>query len=60
MIDSESARTVTTWLRLADRVAGVEATDGRCDRCGNTGYLSHAADDWLCAVCFLEGEAVAS
>ena len=56
MIDSESASKVSGWLRLGDHVAGVKAVEGRCDECGETGYLSRAADRRLCAGCYLDGE----
>jgi hypothetical protein len=60
MIDKESARAVVGWLRLADRVAGVKAVEGRCDRCAGVGYLGHAGEERLCAACYLDGEAAAS
>ena len=60
MVDKEAARTVTGWLRLADRVAGVKAVEGRCDRCGATGYLSQTNKERLCAGCYLDGDAETS
>ena len=60
MIDRESERAVTTWLRLGDRITGRKPIDGRCDRCGGTGYLSLIRIERLCARCYLDGEAVAS
>jgi hypothetical protein len=60
MADIESARAVAGWLRLGDRVAGLKAPEGRCDRCGATGYLSLARDQRLCAACCLDGESGAS
>jgi hypothetical protein len=55
MIDKESERAVTGWLRLGDRVAGRKPIDGRCDRCGGTGYLSLVDRERLCAQCLLNG-----
>ena len=60
MIDKESVRAVTTWLRLGDRVTGRKPIDGACDRCGGAGYLSLIESERLCARCYLDGEAVAS
>lgn len=60
MIDKESATAVTSWLRLADRVAGVKPLEGRCDQCGRASYLSYAENHRLCAACYLDGEAIAS
>jgi hypothetical protein len=60
MIDKDSERVVTGWLRLGDRVAGRKPIDGRCDGCGGTGYLSLIDNARLCALCYLDGEAVAS
>lgn len=60
MIDNESERTVTSWLRLGDRVAGVKPMEGRCDRCGGTGYLSLIKAERLCARCYLNGGATHS
>jgi hypothetical protein len=60
VIDKESERTVTRWLRLGDRLTGRKQIDGRCDRCGRTGYVSAGEDLRLCAKCYLEGAAAAS
>ena len=60
MIDKESETAVTGWLRLGDRLTGRKPVDGRCDRCGGTGYLSLIDSERLCARCYLDGEAVAS
>jgi hypothetical protein len=57
MIDKESERAVTGWLRLGDRVAGRKPIDGRCDRCGGAGYLSLIDRERLCARCHLDGAA---
>jgi hypothetical protein len=54
MIDKESERTVTSWLRLGDRLTGRKAIEGRCDRCRETGYLSEIGNQRLCAKCGLE------
>jgi hypothetical protein len=55
MIDQDSERVVTAWLRLGDRIAGVKPIDGRCGRCGGTGYLSLVDDRRLCPRCYLDG-----
>jgi len=60
MIDKESERAVTGWLRLGDRVTGRKPLEGRCDRCHETGYLSEVGGERICASCCLEGEAAAS
>ena len=60
MIDNESERVVSSWLRLGDRLAGVKPVDGRCDRCGGTGYLSLFEKARLCARCYLDGMAADS
>ena len=57
MIDKESETAVSVWLRLGDRVTGRKPIDGRCDRCGGTGYLSCVENERLCARCFLSGAA---
>ena len=57
MIDKESERAVTSWLRLGDRFAGRKPIDGRCDRCGGSGYLSLVDSGRLCARCYLDGAA---
>jgi len=57
MIDKESERKVTSWLRLGDRVTGRKAIEGRCDRCREPGYLSVIEGRRLCAKCGLEREA---
>jgi len=56
MIDKESERAVTSWLRLGDRIAGRKSLEGLCDRCGISGYLSVIKDERLCAACGLAGE----
>jgi hypothetical protein len=60
MIDKESERTVSGWLRLGDRLTGRTPVEGRCDGCGGTGYLSEVDKQRLCAGCYLEGKGVAS
>jgi hypothetical protein len=57
MIDNESERAVSGWLRLGDRVAGRKPIDGRCDHCGGMGYLSLVHNERLCARCYLDGTA---
>jgi hypothetical protein len=54
MIDKESERAVTGWLRLGDRVAGRKAIDGCCGRCGEMGYLTLVDSERLCARCYLD------
>ena len=60
MIDQESERTVSGWLRLGDRLTGRKAVEGRCDRCGERRYLAEDDRERICAACYLEGEAAAS
>lgn len=60
MIDKESERAVNSWLRLGDRLTGRKPIEGRCDRCGETGYLSVIEKERLCAGCYLDGQAAAS
>jgi len=60
MIDKESERTVSGWLRLGDWLTGRKPVEGRCDRCGGTGYLSEVDKHRICAGCYLEGDGVAS
>jgi hypothetical protein len=60
VIDKESERTVTGWLRLGDRLTGRPSVEGRCDGCGRTAYLSEVDKQRLCAGCYLEGKGVAS
>ncbi len=60
MIDKESERTVSGWLRLGDRLTGRASVEGLCDGCGGTGYLSEVDKQRLCAGCYLEGKGVAS
>ena len=57
MIDKESEKTVSGWLRLGDRLTGRKPVEGRCDRCGETRYLSDVDKERLCAACYLAGEA---
>ncbi len=57
MIDKESKRTLTGWLRMGDRVAGRKPVEGICDRCHEMGYLSPVANEKLCASCYLENAA---
>ena len=59
MIDKESERRVSGWLRLGDRLTGRTPVEGRCDRCGGTGYLTEVDKQRLCAVCMLEGQEAA-
>ena len=60
VIDKESERAVTGWLRLGDRMTGRKPVEGNCDRCHQIGYLSEADSERICASCCLEGEAKAS
>ena len=60
MIDKESERTVTGWLRLGDRLTGRTPVEGHCDRCDGTAYLTDAGKERLCTRYCLEGEAAAS
>jgi hypothetical protein len=57
MIDKESERTVSVWLRLGDSLTGRTPVEGRCDGCGGTGYLTELEKQHLCARCCLEGKA---
>ena len=60
VIDQDSERAVSGWLRLGDRLTGREPLDGRCDRCAGTGYLSLIENTRLCARCYLDGKAGSS
>jgi hypothetical protein len=55
MIDKDAERTVNGWLRLGDRLTGRKPVEGHCDRCRETGYLTDAGTQRLCARCYLEG-----
>ena len=55
MIDRESEVAVIRWLSLGDRITGRKPIEGRCDRCGGTGYLSLVESERLCARCYLDG-----
>jgi len=55
LIDRESERAVTGWVRLADKVVGRKPEEGRCDGCGRTGDISRERDQRLCAGCVLDG-----
>ena len=57
MIDKDSERTVSVWLRLGDSLTGRTPVEGRCDGCGGTGYLTELEKQRLCARCCLEGKA---
>jgi hypothetical protein len=53
MIDLESERAVTGWLRLGDRLTGRKPVQGRCERCGESRYLTEVDMRRLCARCSL-------
>jgi len=55
LIDRESERAVTGWIRLADQVVGRKPEEGRCDGCGRMGDVSREGEARLCARCLLEG-----
>ena len=57
VIDQESERTVSGWLRWGDRLIGRKPLEGRCDRCGETRYLTAFDSERLCTACYLAGEA---
>jgi hypothetical protein len=60
VIDNESERAVTGWLRLGDHLIGRKRIEGRCDRYAETGYLSLLDKERLCAKCLLDREAAGS
>jgi len=60
VIDKDSERTVSGWLRLGDRLTGRTPVEGRCDRCGTAAYLSEFGKQSLCPRCGLEGKEAAS
>jgi ribosomal protein S27AE len=55
VIDRESERVVSGWVRLGDRVVGRKTEEGRCDRCGSVGQIAQENGRRLCARCHLEG-----
>jgi hypothetical protein len=59
VIDKESEKTVSRWLRLGDRVIGRKPVEGPCDRCGEAGYLTEVDEERFCPGCYL-GEGAAS
>jgi hypothetical protein len=60
LIDDESERAVSRWVRLGDQVSGRPAPDLRaeCVRCGTTDKVLGRGDEALCAHCYLESGAV--
>jgi len=57
VIDEESERAVTRWVRLADQVVGRPSTVEErpsCGRCGTTYRVLDPGDQALCARCYLE------
>jgi hypothetical protein len=61
VIDEESERAVSRWVRLRDHVSGrpppLERT--QCDRCGSIDNLLDRGQPALCAHCYLENGASA-
>jgi ribosomal protein S27AE len=57
LIDRDSERAVSGWVRLADEVVGRNPEEGRCDRCGRVGAVSRHGERRFCARCILEGAA---
>ena len=59
MIDDESEKAVSRWVRLGDQVAGRPAPEDRaeCARCGSTDNVMDRGEQALCARCYLESGA---
>ena len=59
MIDDESEKAVSRWVRLGDQVSGREGPDERaeCARCGSTDNVLDRGEQALCARCYLESGA---
>jgi hypothetical protein len=60
VIDDESERAVSRWVRLGDQVSGRPTPDDRteCARCGSTDKVLDRGEQALCARCYLESGAV--
>jgi hypothetical protein len=61
VIDHESERAVSRWVRLGDEVAGRRPPDDRaeCEICGSTELVLDRDEHAVCAHCYLErGSAV--
>jgi hypothetical protein len=60
VIDDESERAVSRWVRLGDQVSGRPAPDERaeCGRCGSTDKVLDRGEQALCARCYLESGAL--
>ena len=56
MIDGESERAISRWVRLGDEVAGRPSPGERaqCESCGNTDNVLDHDEHALCAHCYLE------
>lgn len=56
MIDVESERAVSRWVRLGDEVAGRALPDDQayCESCGTTDNVLDQGYHALCAHCYLE------
>jgi len=59
VIDDESEKAVSRWVRLGDQVAGRPAPDERteCARCGSTDNVLDRGEQALCARCYLDSGA---
>ena len=58
-MDEESARLVSSWVRLADEATGRRSEEGVCDHCGKREYLGAEGAERLCVQCYLDGAAEA-
>ena len=56
MIDPESERAVSRWVRLGDEASGRPLPDDRayCESCGTTDNVLDRGEHALCAHCYLE------
>jgi hypothetical protein len=56
VIDDESERAVSRWVRLGDQVTGRPLPDdqAQCESCGTTDNVLDHDEHALCAHCYLE------
>jgi protein-arginine kinase activator protein McsA len=56
VIDEESERAVTRWVKLGDQLAGRQTSSDSdaCASCGSTHRVLERGEQALCAHCYLE------